>query len=248
MAAGLGDVKPLMVNMTSPEIRRHITSHSKPVTENIDHLIVGSPVHSGKLPVQVVRCLKEIAGHGRKCSVAVIYGNRDYGIALRSLVELLSEAGFNVVSAGAFIGQHTYSDIVPVAMNRPDFTDLKIAFTLGLESQHTANALSPDDIPIQLDKYSASSEYTSLKPTYHKKRCQHCGLCADACPLGLIASDSGCLISTRSKKQCIGCMACVKKCRQKARIIKVNPMVKLIMSRLLKQAVKECREPLIIVK
>jgi hypothetical protein len=93
---------------------------SHTVTANIDHLIIGAPVHSGKLPLQAMECLIAIGGNGKECSAIVVYGNRDYGIALYRVVEILSKNGFGVTAVGASIGQHTYSDIVPVAMGRPD--------------------------------------------------------------------------------------------------------------------------------
>ncbi len=248
MAAGMGDNDPQMLNMTSPEIRKYLISHSLSVPDTIDHLIVGAPVHSGKLPIQVAKCLRELDGRAMECSAIVVYGNRDYGIALRSMVELLSDAGFDVVSAGAFIGQHAYSDIVPIAMNRPDNSDLKMALKFGFESQYATKTLNTDDIPIQLDKYSTSSEYTSLKPSYNETLCRQCGICSVACPLGLIKSDNGQFLSPLLKKQCIGCMACVKRCKQKARVVKANPAVKLIMNRLLKKAVIDFQEPLTIIK
>jgi Pyruvate/2-oxoacid:ferredoxin oxidoreductase delta subunit len=248
IAAGLGDYDPRVFNMTSPDIRHNIKVSTLSVADQIDHWIVGAPVYSGKLPVQVLDCLEELEGHGRECSAIVVYGNRDYGIALRSLITLLSNTGFNVVSAGAFIGQHSYSDIVPIAMNRPDKSDIEVALQFGFESQYALETLIPDDIPVQLDKHSRSSKYTSLKPTFDKNSCQQCGRCSCVCPLGLIEFTDGQFLNRASRKQCIGCMACVKICRKKARIIKANPVVKLIMNRMLKQAALYNQDPLTILK
>ena len=51
----------------------------------------------------------------------------------------------------------------------------------------------------------------------------------------------------KAKKQCIGCMACVNACMQKAKVAKVNPIVKLVMKIILRQASRERKEPLILV-
>ncbi len=37
-------------------------------------------------------------------------------------------------------------------------------------------------------------------------------------------------------ERCIGCMSCVRSCMKKARIAKVNPIVKMIMKRFFRQA------------
>ena len=152
IVTGMGEGKPQILNMTSPETRKNIIADSAAVTDKIDHLIVGAPVHSGKIPVQVIECLKALNGNGKECSAIVVYGNRDYGIALHVMVSLLSEAGFKIASAAAFIGQHTYSNIVPVAIGRPDGSDMKVARLFGFMSLNVTGILSPDDIPIQLEK------------------------------------------------------------------------------------------------
>ncbi|MCK7505251.1 MAG: hypothetical protein MZV70_15015 [Desulfobacterales bacterium] len=41
------------------------------------------------------------------------------------------------------------------------------------------------------------------------------------------------------------CIACVKACTQKAKVVKVNPIVKLVMKKILGQASRERKEPLI---
>lgn len=52
----------------------------------------------------------------------VVYGNRDYEDALLELHDILSENGFVVVAAGAFVARHS---IFPdVAAGRPDRDDL----------------------------------------------------------------------------------------------------------------------------
>ncbi|PPA79910.1 MAG: hypothetical protein C00003105_00097 [ANME-2 cluster archaeon HR1] len=120
VALGMGTKNPQTLDMTFPDTRTEIIANPNTVTANIDHLIIGAPVHSGKLPLQAMECLIAIGGNGKECSAIVVYGNRDYGIALYRMVEILSKNGFGVTAVGAFIGQHTYSDIVPVAMGRPD--------------------------------------------------------------------------------------------------------------------------------
>jgi ferredoxin len=247
VAMGLGATDFQVFDITLPKIRASIIKNPTAVFENIDHLIVGAPVYSGKLPLQVLECLRALDGNEKGASAIVVYGNRDYGIALHCMVELLSEHGFNVNAAGAFIGQHSYSDIIPVAIGRPDELDLEKAHHLGIRSLSTSKCLSPDDIPVQIDMASKSEKYSSIKPFHIDTECVQCGKCAKNCPVGLLSSDTGQYLNRDAKKQCIGCMACVNICMQKAKVAKVNPIVKMVIKQILGKASRERKEPLVIV-
>jgi ferredoxin len=246
VAMGMGAKDPMFYNMTLPDCRQEIIKKSISVTENIDHLIVGAPVYSGKLPIQVIDCLKTLNGEGKTCSAIVVYGNRDYGRALHQMAEILSLKGFVILAASAFIGQHSYSDIIPVAIGRPDDSDLKIAHQFGANSLTTSTHLSVNDIPIQTDKISKSDKYTPINPVYVEKQCVECGECSKKCPLGLISSDTGKYFDSTASKQCIGCMSCVRTCENDARINKVNPIVKIIVHKILREASQGRKEPLIV--
>ncbi|MEJ2505966.1 MAG: hypothetical protein P8Y81_06865, partial [Ignavibacteriaceae bacterium] len=119
----MGEKDPQVLNITLPDVRSRIFTDPNTVTANVDHLSVGAPVYFGKIPVQALECLKVISGKRKECTAIVVYGNRDYGIALYRMVEILSNNGFGVIAAGAFIGQHSYSDVVSVAIGRPDKAD-----------------------------------------------------------------------------------------------------------------------------
>ena len=246
VASGMGPDNPLILDMTLPGVRADIISNTKTVLDKIDHLIVGAPVYSGKLPLQAKECLKALNGLGRKSTAIVVYGNRDYGIALYNMIEILSQNGFNVMGAGTFIAQHSYSDIVPVAMGRPDESDVAKARKFGAQILHASKPLSLNDIPLQIDMHSKSNKYSSLTPSYNKKLCIECGKCAKACPSGILSSDKGRYLNRSAKKNCIGCMACVKNCKPKARFLKVNPLLHMVINRILGQASIERKEPFMI--
>ena len=247
VARGMGARDFQVFDITLPKIRASIINNSKTVFENIDHLIVGAPVYSGKLPLQVLECLRAVDGNGKRASAIVVYGNRDYGIALHCMVKLLSEHGFNVGAAGAFVGQHSYSEIIPVAIGRPDKLDLEKAHHLGMRSLNTNFYLSPDDIPVQIDMASKSDKYSAISPFHINAQCIQCGKCAKKCPVGLLSFDTGQYLTREAKKQCIGCMACSRICMQHAKVAKVNPIVKLIIKQILKKASRERKEPLVII-
>ncbi len=246
VALGMGEKYPQTINITLPDIRAKIATDPNTATANIDHLIIGAPVYFGKLPVQFMECLRLIGGNGKECSAVVVYGNRDYGIALNQMVEILSNNGFGVIAAGAFIGQHSYSDIIPVAIGRPDKSDREKAYSFGVNSLSVSKYLSLKDIPIQIDILSKSDIYMPLKPVFISKLCVQCGICANHCPEGILSSDTGMYLSRAAEKKCIGCMACVFNCMNNARVAKPNVILKLAMKIILKRASTERQEPLTI--
>jgi len=199
---GVNDMQ--IIDITPHTTRAAIIANIHTIAEKIDHLIVGSPVYSGKLPLQVIEVLKALHGNGKEATAIVVYGNRDYGIALYNMVELLSERGFRIAAAGAYIGQHSYSNIVPVALGRPDVSDLEKARHLGIKSVHVSKWLSLKDIPFHIDEASKSEKYIALKTVHIEKQCIRCGKCAEKCPVGLLSSDTGQYLNRTSKEQCIG--------------------------------------------
>ncbi len=244
VASGMGSDDPIILDMTHPDTRAEIIANVNTVLDKIDHLIAGAPVYSGKLPLQAIECLKALKGNGKKATAVAVYGNRDYGIALHSMVDILSQNGFSVMAAGLFIGQHSYSDIVPVAVGRPDESDIEKARKFGAQILHTTKPLNIRDVPLQLDKHSKSDKYTALNPTYKERICLKCGKCAEVCPTGILSS--GNYINPSAKKICLGCMACVNNCKSEARIAKVNPIIKIMMNRVLGPASRERKEPSVI--
>ena len=244
IALGMGEKNPQILDMTLPNIRSQIATEPRIATANLDHLVVGAPVYFGKIPAQVIECLSAIGGSGKECTAIVVYGNRDYGIALYRMVEILSNNGFGVIAAGAFIGQHSYSDVVPVAIGRPDKSDIDEAYRFGAKSLDVSKYLSAYNIPTQTDIFTKTDIYMPLKPVFISKLCTHCGICADHCPEGILSSETGMYLNRVAGKQCLGCMACVTNCMDKARVAKPNLIEKLILNVILKRASKERQEPL----
>lgn len=242
----MGSEDPLILDITHPDTRSEIIANADTVLDEIDHLIAGAPVYCGKLPLQAIECLRALRGHSKKATAVAVYGNRDYGIALYNMVEMLSQNGFTVMAAGLFIGQHSYSDVVPVAIDRPDESDIAKARKFGELVLQASKPLNIQDIPVQLDKHSKSKEYTALKPTYKGKICVKCGKCAEVCPTGILSSETGTHINRYVKNNCIGCMACVRNCKSRARLAKANPIVRIMMKSVLGQASRERKEPVVV--
>lgn len=247
IASGMGKDVPEDFNITYPDFRAKLISNPKTMLENIDHLIVGAPVYAGKLPVQVIECMNALVGEGKICTIIVSYGNREFGKALRNMAEILIKKGFKVSAAGAFIGQHSYKDIIPIAIGRPDKKDLEQAFNFGKKCTINLKHLSIEEIPEQIDWISKSKNYfKSVSVKYISENCTHCGICAKHCPIGIISDETGNYKSIKSKADCIACVACVFECKFEARILGVSFINKLILRTHLKKASLQRLEPLTI--
>ena len=66
IASGMGEEVPEYLNITKPDFREKLISNPETVLNGIDHLIIGAPVYTGKLPVQVIECLNALKGKGKK--------------------------------------------------------------------------------------------------------------------------------------------------------------------------------------
>lgn len=216
---------------TTQHIVRQIASHmeggkkeynitlSIPETEvmisNSDLLVVGMPVYSGRIPAIALPALNKFKGNGTPAIIVCIYGNRDYDDALLELKDAVESNGFKVVSAGAFIAQHS---IFPqVGKNRPDKKDLESIAEFAQKSKQIIDSIAdinslPEIMPKGGRPYKVPGKLP-LQPTGNRK-CTSCGVCAKQCPTQAIAAETP---RKTDKKQCIACGRCIAVCPADAR-------------------------------
>ena len=125
------------------------------------------------------------------------------------------------LSAGAFIGEHSYSrPNMPVAAGRPDADDLQKAEQFGRES---LKKLQENTFPLPSFFIKGNIPYKPLPAGNNatpvcNDLCYACGNCIEVCPTHAIyLSADGSQIETIAKR-CIRCCACVKECPTGARI------------------------------
>jgi len=175
--------------------------------------IIGVPVYSGRIPKAAVEGLESLRGEGRPAVLVVVYGNRAYDDALLELADLCVRNDFVVVSAGAFIGEHSYSTKdFPIAEGRPDHEDLDDAKRLGAKS--LAKKAEGKWIPIATTvpgnrPYKESRPLHGVKPAFDAALCTSCLSCVAACPTEAIGPDDP---GEVDGDKCIRCAACIKIC------------------------------------
>ena len=204
---------------TAESVVKHNITKSK-LNEDIcigsnDLLIVGMPVYAGRIPVVAVDVLNRFKGAGTPAVIACVYGNRDYDDALLELKDILQANAFAIVSAGAFIAQHS---IFPaVGASRPDDNDKEIIRIFGEKSAELIASLDGTnhlpDINVKGNRPYKKPDKVPLTPKTDKK-CNKCGTCVKLCPTDAIPE-----INPRITfgMKCNACALCIAICPQKAR-------------------------------
>ena len=194
---------------------------TSPILINDALTVIAVPVYGGRVAPIALQRLKRLKGHNAPVILLTIYGNRDYEDALVELRDTAVEQGFTPLSAGAFIGEHSYSrPNMPVAAGRPDADDLQKAEQFGRES---LRFFLESTFPLPSFYIKGNVPYKPLPAGNNatpvcNDLCYACGNCIEVCPTHAIhLSADGSQIETIAER-CIRCCACVKECPTGARI------------------------------
>lgn len=209
-----------------------------PKTFNEDELaVVSMPVFAGRIPKISAEMLKNMKGAGTPAVAMVIYGNREYEDSLLELTDILTENGFKVIGAAAFIARHS---IFPtVGASRPDAADEGCIKSFAHECKKK----------IEQKAYSMKSEVTGVRPYVEPKsipliptgdeNCTECGVCSPLCPAQAIPEAEP---RTTDPKKCISCTACIHACPVHARMF-MGDMFKKISAAFTQQYASRRKEP-----
>lgn len=192
-----------------------------------DLVVLGMPVYAGRLPNLILPYIKTIKGNGAMAVPIVLYGNRNYDDGLMELKTELDKDGFHSISAGAFIGEHSFSR--KLAAGRPDSKDIEVADNLASLTAEIINSLSSEEkllkyelqvkgnMPLSpyytpRDRKGNPIDIRKVKPKT-KESCSKCGKCISMCPMNAIDASDPALVSG----VCIKCCACIKRCPLEAK-------------------------------
>ncbi|MBE6963566.1 MAG: ferredoxin [Ruminococcaceae bacterium] len=189
-----------------------------------DIVVIASPTYAGKLPNKILPDFREkLRGNGAAAIPVVTFGNRAYDNSLAELCAVLTENGFRLAAAGAFVCRHAFTD--ELAYGRPGWSD---SFEMKTFAKKAADKIkraggalpplavpgdanAPYYVPRGLDGQPAM--FLKAKPKTHLSRCNRCGACVRSCPMGAIdPRDPAHVPGT-----CIKCQSCVRKCTKRAK-------------------------------
>lgn len=200
-------------------------------------LIVGIPVYAGRVPAMAVDRIRRFKGEGTRAVTIAVYGNRDYDDALLELSDILSDNGFQVISAGAFIAQHS---IFPkVGANRPDDADFEQMKGFAMETKKMLETDNKEWLPIPI-KGNHPYKIPGSIPIFPSgtSSCKECGKCAQLCPAGAILLSQP---KEVDETKCIKCGRCIVVCPTQSRQFQGMPYT--LASEKFNSAYKERKEP-----
>jgi len=210
IAEGLNPEKVYRYDLTFPldKIEQHFTDGVA---------VIGAPVYAGRIPVDCLERMAQYTANNIPTVLVALYGNREFEDALVELRDVSLAQGFNVIAAGAFIGEHSYSTSqFPIADGRPNVDDLKLARAFG---EQIAAKIKIDDFETPIIEghvpYKERVKFGGVAPETNAETCTLCGQCAEVCPVQIISISNS---VTTQAENCIMCSACVKECAVGARI------------------------------
>lgn len=239
VARGINQNTAEQVDITKPKAREKQLH-----TSGNELLIVAVPVYIGRVPVLLSEWLHAIKADKTPTVCIVVYGNRDYEDALLELRDIMKKNGCVPIACAAFIGEHSFSSTdLPIAVSRPDETDLNHAEIFGRKINETLRSVSSLDRISDINvpgkyPYRALEDLISVDFISVSDKCIQCGVCAEVCPVGAVDFDNS---SLRDKEKCILCCACIKYCPENAREMK-NGILKKIAIRVMEMC-RERKEP-----
>lgn len=213
MAEGIGMPRRIETDLTLDEA-------TTPIEIKDELTIIAVPVYAGRVAPVALQRIQRLKAVNAPVILITVYGNRDYEDALLELKDTAVSLGFTPLSAGAFIGEHSYSTSdMPVAAGRPDSSDLQRALQFGKDSLQKLtgrDSLEPFFIKGNFPYKTVQPNPSPIYPECNE-RCFACGECIEVCPThALSLSDDGSRVVTDNSR-CIRCCACVKVCPNEAR-------------------------------
>ena len=195
--------------------------------------IVGIPTYSGRLPVNTIEQLQRLKSDHSPVVVVVVYGNREFEDSLLELSDIVTNCGFKVIAAAAFIGEHSYSTPEkPIAKGRPDQLDLLKCHEFAQHISSKIQEVNQKKDNLKLPGSQPYKERTNrpvlISPETKTEACDQCGICVDACPTNAITLQDELITN---KELCTWCCACIKYCPNEARYFD-NPTIDAIKNRL----------------
>ena len=178
--------------------------------------VIAVPVYAGRVAPVALERIERLKGENSPVILVALYGNRDYEDALVELRDTVIARGFVPLSAGAFVGEHSYSrENMPIAEGRPDTKDIEAVIfgRKSLEKLSRVFALT-EIYPFYIKgnvPYRAVGPSAPAAPVVLEEFCAVCGECIGLCPTNAIYINVEGKIDT-DKMKCIKWCACVIYC------------------------------------
>lgn len=187
-----------------------------------DLCIFSVPCYGGRIPQTAAARLSRLHGDATAAIVCVTFGNRAFEDALLELADTVEAQGFAVFAGAAVAAEHTIMHIF--GQGRPDAADREeiAAFARQAARKHCAGDSARPALPGNRPYRAWHGGSTPI--LVKEATCNHCGLCAQRCPVDAISPDG----SRTDAGQCIGCMRCIQQCPTASRSLPAEHVAALI--------------------
>lgn len=198
-------------NFLSKKDREIKTEFSK------EHLVFFHiPVYFGRMP-WALKDWNSLNGNGAKAFIGLVYGNRACEDAGREFAKFLTDRNFQVIGYAEFVAEHSQYRLL--AQNRPDEDDCLEIKKIAMKVLERAKELADDDkIAYKFDYSTPYRDYGQvpfvpqiLRDEWGHNHCLRCSVCRNICPMGIIEENF--TIKEENKHLCMGCRACVSRCK-----------------------------------
>lgn len=203
-------------------------AREKSVAFGKDNLVFfGTPVYAGRVPNKMMPYIKKaFSGNGALAVPVVVFGNRNFDDALVELRNLLEDNGFHTIAGAAVVARHSFSKVI--AAGRPDgkdfrdirkFTDKildkisRLSSDVDLRPVAVPGTNPPEKYYVPLGIDGKPAKFLKALPKTDLEKCDHCGICAEKCPMGSIDKENPEIVNGI----CIKCQACIRKCPKEAK-------------------------------
>lgn len=233
VGVGIGDVKGreecIDYDVTLPQKRKEFAYSAMAG----DIVIVGMPVYAGRIPNLLLPFVNGICTgaslHNKmvKAVPIVTYGGRNYDDALIELADILDGNGFDIVAAGAFIAEHSFSN--KICGSLPDNGSLSFAAKLGRiaigeervgigDVNGVGVSIGVGDVKgmgkeggkyVWLEEFRRNEIFVgkqNIKGKSEEERVYYKPRFADGSPINMLK------VKPKTKENCLKCGLCAKRC------------------------------------
>lgn len=224
----LEDYNVKIYDITKPQIRETFIE----VPKEIDYVIIAFPVYADTLPDIVTEYLNKLLIRNVPVSLIAGYGNIHIGKALFNAKTIIENKGNVVCSGCGIVSAHSYNGSkLQIAVNEPSDKKLKVLNQFILESinkveQASQLTMCKTETPEGHIRFLARTPQKLFpqifikQPKVIQKLCDHCNVCIKSCPAGAIDDKLNI-----DNNKCIRCLACVKNCKNNARLLETRTQI-----------------------
>ena len=198
----------------------------------LGQLIIIFPIYGSDIPEPLTGFLESLYSNYTKVILIALWGNSHKGKAITHAKNILEKKGFQINAGAELVTQHSYLvEKYPININNNheviNFVNRNIFMDKNISFLNHKDKLS---VKILCSLPSGTASRMISKIYYNTEICNGCNLCKIICPVGAVRDDY-----SIDNSICLRCLACVSRCKKKARKVSISKIGKLALESHMKQ-------------